>query len=199
MPGLEQIPWLYDALCAVMERTGLGRWRRWLVEGARGRTLDLGTGTGRNLPLYGPDVRVVGVDPARAPLERARRRAPRVPLVRAGAEALPFRDGVFDTVVCGLVLCSVPNPHRGLAEVRRVLRPGGTLRALEHVRSLAPWKARLQDAVQPFWTRLTGGCHPNRHTERTVEEAGFRIEPEGRRARGDMRRFWARPLGPTRS
>ncbi len=195
MAGLEQIPWLYDALCTVMERTGLGRWRRWLVEGARGRTLDLGTGTGRNLPLYRTDVRVVGVEPAWAPLRRARRRAPAVPLVRARAEALPFRDGVFDTVVGGLVFCSVADPGQGLAEVRRVLRPGGTLRMLEHVRALAPWKARLQDAVQPFWTRLTGGCHPNRDTERTVEEAGFRIEPEGRRAKRDMRRFAARPPG----
>lgn len=195
MAGLEQIPWLYDALCTVMERTGLGRWRRWLAEGARGRTLDLGTGTGRNLPLYRTDLRVVGVEPAWAPLRRARRRAPAVPLVRARAEALPFRDGVFDTVVTGLVFCSVADPGQGLAEVRRVLRQGGTLRMLEHVRALAPWKARLQDAVQPFWTRLTGGCHPNRDTERTVEEAGFRIEPEGRRAKRDMRRFAARPPG----
>jgi ubiquinone/menaquinone biosynthesis C-methylase UbiE len=191
--GLEQIPWLYDALCAVMERTGLGRWRCWLAEGALGRTLDLGTGTGRNLPLYRPGTRVVGLDPTRAGLERARRRAPAVPLIQGRAEALPFRDGVFDTVVSGLVLCSVADPGQGLAEVRRVLRPGGTLRALEHVRSLTPWKGRLQDAVQPSWTWLSGGCHPNRDTERTVEQAGFRIEPDGHRARGDMRRFTARP------
>ena len=118
-----------------------------------------------------------------------------MPLVQASAEALPFRDGVFDTVVSGLAFCSVPDPRRGLAEVRRVLRPDGTLRMLEHVRSIKPWKARLQDRVQPFWTRLTGGCHPNRDTERTVEEAGFRIQPEGRRAKRDMRRFAARPPG----
>ncbi len=191
--GLEQIPWLYDALCALSERTGLGRWRRWLVEGARGRTLDLGCGTGRNLPLYRADVRVIGLDPAWAPLRRARRRAPGVPLVRASAEALPFRGGVFDTVVSGLVFCSVPDPHRGLAEVRRVLRPGGRLRMLEHVRSTKPWKARWQDRLQPLWTRVTGGCRPNRDTERTVEAAGFRIDPDGRRAKGDMRRFAAGP------
>ena len=89
----------------------------------------------------------------------------------------------------------MPDPRRGLAEVRRVLRPDGTLRMLEHVRSIKPWKAGLQDRVQPFWTRLTGGCHPNRDTERTVEEAGFRIQPEGRRAKRDMRRFAARPPG----
>lgn len=193
MRGVEQIPWLYDACCAVMERTGLGPWRHWLVAGASGRTLDVGCGTGRNLPLYPPGVRVVGLDPHAEPLARARRRAPGVPLVRASAEALPFRDGTFDTVTSGLVFCSVPDAARGLGEVRRVLAPGGSLRMLEHVRSPRPWKARLQDAVEPFWTRLTGGCHPNRDTERAVAAAGFSIEPDGRRAKGDMRRFAARP------
>lgn len=194
MRGVEQIPWLYDSLCVLAEWTGLGRWRRWLVGGARGRTLDLGCGTGRDLPLYGPGVSVVGLDPAWAPLLRARRRAPTARLVGGSAEALPFRDGVFDTVVSALVFCSVPDPRRGLGEVRRVLRPGGTLRMLEHVRSSRPWKARLQDRIQPFWTRLMGGCHPNRETERAVEAADFLIDPEGRRAKGDMRRFAARPL-----
>jgi ubiquinone/menaquinone biosynthesis C-methylase UbiE len=191
--GIEQIPWIYDLVCALSEWTGLGRWRHWLVEGARGRTLDLGCGTGRNLPLYPPGVRVVGLDPAWAPLQRARRRAPWVPLVVGDAQALPFRAAVFDTVVSGLVFCSVPEPRRGLAEVRRVLRPDGTLRMMEHVRSTTPWKARLQDRVQPLWTRLTGGCHPNRETERAVEAASFRIDAEGRRVKGTMRRFAARP------
>jgi ubiquinone/menaquinone biosynthesis C-methylase UbiE len=191
--GVEQIPWLYDATCAVSEWTGLARWRRWLVEGARGRTLDLGCGTGRNLPLYRPEARVLALDPDEAVLRKARRRAPGVPLVRGSAEALPFRSGVFDTVVSGLVFCSVPEPARGLAEVRRVLRPDGRLRMLEHVRSTRPWKARVQDAVQPGWTWLMGGCRPNRETERTVEAAGFVIEAEGRRAKGDLRRFAAWP------
>jgi hypothetical protein len=69
---------------------------------------------------------------------------------------------------------------------------------LEHVRSTRPWKGWFQDLVQPLWTWLTGGCRPNRETERTVEAAGFRIEPEGRRARGDMRRFAARPAPAAR-
>jgi ubiquinone/menaquinone biosynthesis C-methylase UbiE len=115
--------------------------------------------------------------------------------VCGSAEALPFRAGVFDTVVSGLVLCSVPDPARGLAEIRRVLRPGGTLRALEHVRSTRRWKARFQDFIQPAWTRVAGGCHPNRDTERAVAAAGFTIEAEGRRAEADMRRFAARPDG----
>lgn len=194
MRGVEQIPWLYDAICALYERLGLARWRRWLVAGARGRTLDLGCGTGRNLPLYAPPGRPVGLDPAWPALERARRRAPGVPLVQASADALPFRAGAFDTVVAGLVFCSIPHPPRALAEVRRVLAEGGRLRMLEHVRSATPWKARVQDRIQPWWTRLTGGCHPNRDTEAVVEAAGFVIEPEGRRARGNMRRFAAHPV-----
>jgi ubiquinone/menaquinone biosynthesis C-methylase UbiE len=135
----------------------------------------------------------VGIDPAWEPLARARRRAPAARLVQARAEGLPFRDRAFDTVVSGLVFCSVDDPARGLAEVRRVLAPRGTLRMLEHVRSARPGWARLQDRVQPLWTRMTGGCRPNRETERTVERAGFAIDPGTRRARGSMRRFVARP------
>jgi len=191
--GIEQIPWLYDACCALFERFGLGRWRRWLVGGAEGRTLDIGCGTGRNLSLVGAGTRVIGLDPAREPLLAARRRAPRVPLVQGDAQALPFRDGTFDTVISGLVFCSVPDPARGLAEVRRVLRPGGALRMLEHVRATGGLKARVQDRWQPLWTRLTGGCHWNRDTERTVETSGFAIDRATRRARGDLRRFVARP------
>src|SRR6516165_9046219 len=128
MRGVEQIPWLYDLGVALAEWRGLGRWRRWLARGATGRTLDLGTGTGRNLPLLGPGVRAVAVDPHAEALARARRRAPAIPLVVARAEALPFRDGAFDTVLAGLVLCSVADPAAALAEARRVLRPQGALR-----------------------------------------------------------------------
>jgi len=191
MRGVEQIPWIYDAICAFAEWRGLGRWRRWLVAGARGLTLDLGCGTGRNLPLYA-GVRAIGLDPSPDSLARARQRAGGGLLVRAAAEALPFRDSVFDTVISGLVLCSVSDPVRALAEARRVLRPDGELRALEHVRSGHPWRARVQDAIQPAWTWFAGGCHPNRDTERSVEAAGFAIASEGRRAEGNMRRFAAR-------
>jgi ubiquinone/menaquinone biosynthesis C-methylase UbiE len=195
MRGIEQVPWLYDAMCALCEATGLARWRAWLVAGARGRVLDLGCGTGRNLPLLARETVVIAVDPSWALLQRARRRAPRVPIVVARAEALPFREAAFDTVLSGLVFCSVADPHRGLLEVKRVLGPRGQLRMLEHVRSERAWKAWLQDRLQPVWTRVSGGCHPNRDTERTVEDSGFRIDAEGRRTRADMRRFAARPAG----
>ena len=190
MRGFEQIPWLYDATLALAEWTGLKRWRHRLCEGARGRVLDLGSGTGRNLPFL--PAGAVGVDPALDPLRRARRRAPAARLVQARAEALPFRGQVFDTVVSGLVFCSVDDPEASLGEVRRILRPGGALRMLEHVRSERPWRARVQDLIQPAWTRVSGGCRPNRETEQTVEAAGFAIEPATRRAKGSLRRFVAR-------
>jgi ubiquinone/menaquinone biosynthesis C-methylase UbiE len=189
--GFEQIPWLYELSCALLERTGLARWRAWVTGGAAGRTLDLGTGTGRNLPGFPAGARPVGVDPHADALRWARRRAPGVPLVVARAEALPFRDGCFDTVVSGLVLCSVDDPDAALSEVRRVLRPGGTLRLLEHVRheGLRGW---LQDRVQPAWTAVAGGCHPNRDTEAAVARAGLEVVEGTRRARGTLRRLAAR-------
>lgn len=195
MRGAEQIPWLYDAAMALLERLGLGPWRAWLAAGARGRTLDLGCGTGRNLPLFPPGTRGVGVDPCAESLVRARRRSPGSMLVQARAEALPFRDGTFDTIASGLVLCSVRSPAGAAAEMLRVLAPGGSVRALEHVRSTTAWKARVQDWSQPAWTTLSGGCHPNRDTERTLEEAGLVIDPGTRRARDTMRRFEARRRG----
>lgn len=194
MRGVEQIPWLYDATTALAERLGLGPWRDWLVEGARGRTLDVGCGTGRNLPgLVAAGARVVGLDVDLRVMQRARRRAPAVPLVGGSAEALPFRDRAFDTVTSGLVFCSVPDPLRGYAELRRVLAPDGELRMLEHGRSPNRFLAWLQDRIQPLWTRLSGGCRPNRVTEELAEAGGFRIVPETYRRKGDTRRFVARP------
>jgi ubiquinone/menaquinone biosynthesis C-methylase UbiE len=192
MRGIEQVPLLYDAMMAVAEATGFRSWRKQLVAGARGRVLDVGCGTGRNLPLYAAEREVVGCDLRVELLLAARRRAPGRPLVLASAEALPFADRSFDTVVSGLVFCSVCEPRRGLAELRRVLASDGRLRMLEHVRSRRPVFARWQDLIQPAWTLVSGGCHPNRDTERAVREAGFTIEPAGYRAVRNVRLFAAR-------
>jgi nicotinamidase/pyrazinamidase len=113
------------------------------------------------------------------------------PIYTAPAEALPFRDSVFDTVVSGLVLCSVSDPVRALAEARRVLRPDGELRALEHVRSRHPWRARVQDAIQPAWTWFAGGCHPS-HGRGAGRGRRVRHRLRGAARRGNMRRFAAR-------
>jgi ubiquinone/menaquinone biosynthesis C-methylase UbiE len=196
MRGLEQIPWLYDLGLAVLERGRLGRWRRWLVGGTRGLTLELGAGTGRDLPLYPEGQVVVALDPHPDNLETARRRAPAIPHVRARAEALPFRDGSFETVVSSLVFCSVDDPAAGLQEIRRVLRPGGRLRMMEHVRAEGRLSSWLQDVGQPAWTWVTGGCRPNRETERLVREAGFEVDPATRRRSGTFIRFEARSVRP---
>jgi len=196
MRGVEQIPWLYDGYMHLIEWMGLGRWRRWLTGGATGRVLDVGTGTGRNLPHYPEGTEVVALEPDLRMLATARGRLDGSGcecLVVGDAMAMPFRNGTFDTAVSGLVFCSVPDPARGLAEVRRVLRPDGTFRMLEHVRHQRRWIARLQDLVQPCWTPIAGGCHPNRDTEGNVRAAGFTIDPATRRANGTLRRFVARP------
>lgn len=190
MRGVEQIPFVYDAMMALFEWLGLGRWRAALVAGAQGRSLDVGCGTGRNLPRYSGFV--VGLDPSAEALGKARARAPAVPLVRGSAHALPFRPGTFDTVVSGLVFCSVPDAPRGLSEVKRVLAPGGSLRMLEHVRSTSALGGWWQDLIQPAWTCVAGGCHPNRDTEAAVARAGFQIDGATRRVRGNMRLFTAK-------
>lgn len=202
MRGVEHIPWAYDAFMTLMEATGFRRWRRWLAAGAVGeRVLDVGTGTGRNLPLFPEPARVVvALDPDLRTLATARRkRRSGAKLIAGDVQDLPFRDGSFDTAVSGLVFCSVDDPARGLVEVRRVLRPQGELRMVEHVRDHRPWLARLQDWIQPVWTPIAGGCRPNRDTEANVEAAGFEIVGATRRAEGVMRRFVARPAGDRQS
>ncbi|MFP4105184.1 MAG: class I SAM-dependent methyltransferase [Phycisphaerae bacterium] len=192
MRGIEHIPWLYQCVAAGMDALGLARWREDLAQGARGRTLEIGCGTGRNFPLYPASAQVIGLDPDVAALKRAQRRAPHLPLLVGRAEALPFADGSFDTVVSSLVFCSVSDPLRGLAEIRRVLRPDGELRMLEHVRARRRFWAALQDRIQPVWTWVSGGCHPNRDIEVIVERSGFHIQTHSYRARHLLRLFAAR-------
>ncbi|MGH4011857.1 MAG: class I SAM-dependent methyltransferase [Pseudonocardiaceae bacterium] len=99
-----------------------------------------------------------------------------VRVVAGHGDALPAEDGTFDAAVASLVLCSVPDVRSALAELRRVLRPGGELRFLEHVRSEMPWFGLLQDAITPLWSRAGGGCHPNRDTAAAIRAAGFHIQ-----------------------
>jgi ubiquinone/menaquinone biosynthesis C-methylase UbiE len=170
---------LYDAMGASAERRWIGGRRRRLLAGARGAVLEIGGGTGANLAHYRDVDRVTIAEPD--PFMRRRlghkltdARVP-IEVSAAGAEALPFPDGSFDTVVSTLVLCTVPDQEAALDEVRRVLCPGGRLLFIEHVRA-AGSAARWQDRLDPLWRRLHGGCHPNRDTVAAIEDAGFEIE-----------------------
>lgn len=189
MRGIEQIPWLYDLSLKCLP--GIARWRAELAGRAEGRVLEVGCGTGQMLPLYDQKAEVIAFDPNAEALAYAHRRRPQAALLRASVERLPFADETFDTVVSALVFCSVPDPRLGLAEIRRVLKPNGRLLMLEHVHARNPFGRRILDAMQPPWTWITGGCHPNRDTVERVEAAGFRIESGGYRARGLMRLFSA--------
>lgn len=191
MRGLEQIPWLYDGMMILMPR--VDHWRRELVAGVTGRVLEVGCGTGLTLRHYSSDIELIGLEPALGSLPRARRRAPGATLVNGAAEGLPFADASFDFVVSSLVFCSVDRPLRGLAEIRRVLKPQGALLMLEHVQARSRAGQWALDTLQPLWTRLAGGCHPNRHTHRLVEQAGFRIDRDSLIACGLFRRFTAYP------
>ena len=153
------------------------RWREWVVRDVCGDVLELGVGTGSNLPYYRQARTIVAIDPNSGSLTRAakRREGTVVALYRASAEELPFADESFDAVVATLVLCSVGDPERGLVESRRVLKTGGMLRLVEHVRVQNPMGAGIQDALTPLWKRVAGNCHLNRDTLSSVEQAGFQV------------------------
>ncbi|HKW78666.1 MAG TPA: class I SAM-dependent methyltransferase [Candidatus Limnocylindria bacterium] len=150
-----------------------------LVAQARGDVLEIGVGTGRNLALYPAEARVTAIDLSPAMLERARSRAAelgrQVELRVSDAEALEFPDGSFDTVVSTLVLCTIPDPARGVREVRRVLRPGGRYLVLDHVRSPQPLVRFVQMLLDPILVR-TEGDHLTREPVEYLTAAGFRID-----------------------
>lgn len=170
----------YDRFEARAERkSGADAHRRRLAGEAKGEVLEVGAGTGRNLPEYEAAERVVALEPEPDMRARAERRAKRagvpVEVVDGDAMALPFPDASFDTVVTSLVLCTIPDPGRALAEARRVLRPSGTLRFYEHVRSDDPELATRQDRWCRPWRWFGRGCHPNRDTVTLIERSGFRV------------------------
>jgi ubiquinone/menaquinone biosynthesis C-methylase UbiE len=155
--------------------------RQRIVGAAEGRVLEIGVGSGLNFPFYGATVTsVIGLEPSPALLRMARSRASSakapITLLDASAEAIPLESGSIDTVVTTWTLCTIPNAPLALAEIRRVLRPGGALRFVEHGRAPEPGVARWQDRLDPLWRRIAGGCHLNRKIDALILDNGFRLE-----------------------
>jgi ubiquinone/menaquinone biosynthesis C-methylase UbiE len=171
----------YLRLSAKSEQAGVAGHRDRLLAGLTGRVIEVGAGGGLNFAHYPTSVtEVIAIEPDRTLREvalTAARDAPvTVRVVPGHAQALPGEDASVDAVVVSLVLCSVPDQARALAEAARVLRPGGQLRFYEHVRAAGALAGRAQDAITPVWRRLGGGCHPNRDTTAAITAAGFEIE-----------------------
>jgi ubiquinone/menaquinone biosynthesis C-methylase UbiE len=174
---------LYDRMLAGTERAGLAEMRGAVLAQASGRTLELGAGTGANAAHYPAAVTdAVLTEPDPHMARRLRDKLAAEPpgfgyeVVETGAESLPFDDESFDTVISTLVLCSVDDPDRVAGEVARVLRPGGSLLVLEHVRDPGDGRlGRWQDRLERPWGWVGAGCHPNRNTAVTLAAAGFDV------------------------
>ena len=188
MSIFDDVSSVYDRGMQPLEWLIFRRLRRRMFPLLRGDVLELGVGTGVNLPLYEPGARVIGCDASGEMLAWAARRHPQAPvtLAQADAQRLPFTDGSFDVVTASLLFCSVADPAQGLAESRRVLRPGGRLVLLEHTRGsgLGAW---LVDALHPLWHTWSRECHLNRETTRAVAEAGFKVQHVEQHALGIVR------------
>lgn len=170
----------YGFLSRRAEGGDLGKRRRALVEQASGRLLDVGSGPGDTFKYVNNRVvDLVALDTDPAMLGQARRRVSDAPvpvrLLRACGERLPFPDRTFDTALAALVLCTVEDPPSTVAELHRVLRPGGRLLFMEHVRASDELLASWQDRLAWVWSKFNGGCRPNRATEKTIAEAGFSV------------------------
>jgi ubiquinone/menaquinone biosynthesis C-methylase UbiE len=182
---------------APLERLALREMRTRLVPRAQGRVLEIGIGTGANLPFYAPDVHLAAVDESVDMLLVAAQRASAVGravhLIQADVEHLAFPPGHFDTVVASLVLCSVLDQRRALSELWRVLRkPGGQLLLLEHMRPNVRPLAWLVDLANVPWYAFNGRCHLNRETQEALGEVGFRVELSQSRLGGLVRLLVAR-------
>lgn len=164
-----------------MRQRNLAAYRARAVPAAQGRVLEIGIGSGLNLPYYGTAVeQIIGLDPSPKLLamarEAARQTAIPLELIENSAEAIPLYNRSIDTIVTTWTMCSIPDVQRALGEMRRVLKPGGRLLFVEHGRSPDPGVCRWQDRLTPIWRRVGGGCHLNRTISELIEDAGFRIE-----------------------
>jgi ubiquinone/menaquinone biosynthesis C-methylase UbiE len=185
----------YDKQMAFFERNWFAGGRQWLGDRVQGAVLEVAIGTGRNLPFYPAGMTVTGLELSPAMLAIARKRAAELGLdvdLREGdAQALPFGDGSFDTVVCALSLCTIPDPTAAIAQMRRVLRPGGRLLLLDHITSTWPPIYAAQWLIERI-TIATAGEHFTRRPLPLVRAAGFEIVEAQRLKAGTVERIHAR-------
>jgi ubiquinone/menaquinone biosynthesis C-methylase UbiE len=175
---------LYERFLSASEEAGLSERRSELLANANGRVLEIGAGTGLNLGRYPESVEELVLTEPEEPMARRLEKKldglgplrGRASVIRAPAEALPFEDDSFDTAVSTLVLCTVEDPVDALSEIARVLKPGGQLLFLEHVRSEEPRLGRWQDTLQPLWKRFGHGCVCNRRTSQLLEASRLRVD-----------------------
>jgi ubiquinone/menaquinone biosynthesis C-methylase UbiE len=172
-------------LNSVMKNPDMLHLRKKLVPLATGKILEIGIGSGLNIPLYSKGEQVTGVDPSIELLAYARELAADtdidVEFIAKGAEELPLADNTFDSAVVTWTLCTIPDPMAALLEIKRVLKPEGRLLFVEHGSAPEPEIVKWQDRVDPLWSALAGGCHINRRPDEMMVEAGFRFEEIERR------------------
>jgi ubiquinone/menaquinone biosynthesis C-methylase UbiE len=172
------LPWLVHLS---MRQRRLAPYRNRVVSGATGRVLEVGIGSGLNLPFYGDkEAQIIGLEPSPTLLgmanEAARKSQIPLRLVEGTAEAIPIENQSVDAVVTTWTMCCIPEIQTALQEMRRILRPSGRLLFVEHGRAPEPGVRWLQDHLTPAWKHLSGGCHLNRAIEELIENAGFRME-----------------------
>ncbi|GEM00851.1 Methyltransferase domain-containing protein [Halolactibacillus halophilus] len=164
---------VYDIVMYPFEKLFLTQKRRLLLKQASGHVLDIGSGTGVNFPFFNPETTTVyAIEPDQAMREKANQKS--VPdyihIEATGAEAIPVPDDTFDTVVSTLVFCSIDKPEQVFNEIKRVLKPGGQLYFIEHIRATSPSIQSIQDTLTPMWKQVADGCHLNRPTDQLIEQ-----------------------------
>lgn len=171
----------FDLSEAVMERGKMGQWRKMVWQQAKGKVLEVGVGTGKNIEYYPESITVIAIDFSEKMLEKAKAKAEQfhkiVDLRLMDAQKLEFPDETFDTVITTCVFCSVPDPVKGLKEIQRVLKKDGQIIMLEHVRSKMPFVGTIMDLLNPVVVRMVG-ANINRNTVENLRKAGLKIEVE---------------------
>ncbi len=173
-------PIVYDTAMKPLEQTTFKKIRTNLLHKAKGRVLEIGSGTGANFPFYKNANQVDAIEPntlmAKKSLDRIKQSNIPIQTYMVKAEKLPFPDNTFDSVVGTLVLCTIPEPVEALKEIQRVSKPNAKLLFFEHVKMDQPLLGKLQDVLTPTWKKICDGCHLNRNTLEVIRQTGFSIE-----------------------